>query len=142
MSQRFIVASIRKPLSKDINADLQWFGLSLGLFGERDKEKSCFRIFVALVRATRARHAVTSDELAKLAHLSRGTVIFHLHKLQEAGFVVVEEGKYLLRTDTLSELVTELERDVQRCFSDVRKAAEELDAELGLTKVRRERSLD
>lgn len=142
MAQRFVVATIRKPVVKDINADLQWFGLSLGLFGERDKEKSCFRLFVALVRATRARHALTSDELAKLTHLSRGTVIFHLHKLQEAGFVVVEEGKYLLRSDTLSELVVELERDISRSLGDIRAAAQELDAELGLTHMRRQRSVE
>jgi len=37
---KITVLRLRKPAEKDVNKDLQWFSESLGLFGERDKEKS------------------------------------------------------------------------------------------------------
>jgi len=49
---RFTIIRDRTMPSEDINAELQWIGHTLGLFNERDKEKSCFRIFIELLRST------------------------------------------------------------------------------------------
>ncbi len=132
----------RKPAVKDLNADLQWFGSSLGLFGDRDKEKSCFRIFVTLIRATRVHRPLTSDELARQAHLSRGTVVHHLNKLMKAGLVVHTQQGYLLRMDSLSELVSELRIDAARIFDDLATVAEDIDEQLGLRRVKRRRVVE
>jgi len=43
----------RRPTSCDLNESMQWFGKSLGLFGNRDRDKSCYRIFVELLKATK-----------------------------------------------------------------------------------------
>ena len=53
--RRVTLIKTRKPQKKDLNTDLQWFSESLGLFSQRDKERSCFRIFVELVKAARRR---------------------------------------------------------------------------------------
>ncbi len=139
---KITLARIRKPAVKDINADLQWFGTSLGLFGDRDREKSCFRIFVALIRATRMRRPLSSDEIAAHTHLSRGTVVHHLHKLQEAGLVVSTQGGYLLRVDSLSELVDELRIDASRLLDDLGKVAVDLDEQLGLMRSKSRRVVE
>ena len=39
-----------KP-SNDLNEELQWLSKSLGMFNERDKESSQFRIFIELIKA-------------------------------------------------------------------------------------------
>lgn len=131
---RFTLIKLRKPVEKDVNKDLQWFSESLGLFGDRDKEKSCFRVFLELVKATRRKKALSSDEIALRSNLSRATVIHHLHRLQESGLVVQYKNKYLLRLDNLEGLVLELKKDLIRTFEDLREIAKELDEELGLLK--------
>ena len=134
--KRVTIVSVRKPHKKGLNEDLQWFSKSLGLFGSRDKEKSCFRVFVELIKGARIGKPLSSDEIAFRANLSRGTVVHHLNKLMESGLVVATGGRYLLRVDNLEELVEEVKRDFLRVFEDLRMMAEELDDEMGLIRQR------
>lgn len=124
----------RKPQEKDLNNDLQWFSESLGLFGERDREKSCFRVFLELIKATKRKKALSSDELALRANLSRATVIYHLKRLQESGLVIPSENKYVLRVGNLESLTYEIKKDMIRSFEDIQEIARDLDEELGLLK--------
>lgn len=132
--KRITINKIRKPQEANLNKDLLWFSDSLGLFTERDKERSCFRIFVELVKTTRKRKPINSDELAFKTHLTRGTVIHHLNKLMESGLVISYNNKYFLRTENFESLVNELKKDMQRIFEDLKEMAEELDENLGLIK--------
>ena len=132
--RRVTIIKTRKPQEKNLNKDLQWFSESLGLFSERDKERSCFRIFMELVKAARRRQLLSSDELAERTNLSRGTAVYHINRLIESGLVTVYEGRYLLRVENLEQLVTEIQRDLNRVFEDMKQIAEELDNELGLIK--------
>ncbi len=134
ITMRLTVIKLRKPAEKDVNKDLQWFSQSLGLFGDRDKEKSCFRVFLELIKASRRKKALTSDELALRSNLTRATVIHHLHKLIESGLVVHNDNMYLLRVDNLENIVLELKKDIMRAFEDLQDIAKDLDEELGLIK--------
>ena len=49
--QRITIVKIRKPVTTDVNEELQFLGNSLGLFNLRDKDKSCFRVFIELLKA-------------------------------------------------------------------------------------------
>ena len=51
MPTKITIIRIRKPAQSNINKELQWLGSSLGLFGLRDKDKSCFRIFIELIKS-------------------------------------------------------------------------------------------
>jgi predicted transcriptional regulator len=136
--KKVTVIRINRPSKKDVNKDLQWFSESLGLFSERDKERSCFRIFIELVKAARRGQIYSSDELAYRTNLSRGTVVFHLNKLIEAGLISCENGKYILRVSNLEELVKEVKKDLNRVFDELQVMALELDDELGLIKRNKE----
>lgn len=132
--RRVTIIKNRKPQKKDLNADLQWFSESLGLFSQRDKERSCFRIFVELVKAARRRHLLSSDDIADKTNLTRGTIIHHMSHLIESGLVAQNDGKYMLRVDNLENLIEELQRDLSRVFEDLKGIAQELDDQLGLIK--------
>ncbi len=57
MLRRFTrITIIRRivPEEMTINEELQAFSDAVGLFSERDKEKSCFRVFISLLREHRA----------------------------------------------------------------------------------------
>jgi predicted transcriptional regulator len=128
------IVRIRKPHQKNVNDDLQWLCSSLGLFSMRDKNSSCFRVFVELLKTTRKGIPMSSDELAVKTGLSRGTVVHHLHSLISAGLVIPDEGKYILRDTNLESVVREVRQDLDRVFEDLKKIAEELDKELQLEK--------
>ena len=130
--QKITIINIRRPPSKNINEELQWLGNSLGLFNLRDKDKSCFRIFVELLKAAKKKKKMTSDELAFKLNLSRGTVIHHINKLMESGIVINQDNKYTLRVDNLSSLVHEVEKDIKRSFDDLKEIAENIDMYIGL----------
>jgi predicted transcriptional regulator len=130
ISQRITIVNIRKPVERNINQDLQWIGSSLGLFNLRDKDKSCFRIFIELIRATKAKKSLSSDEISGLLNLTRGTVVHHLNHLMDAGLVVHDGNAYSLRVDNLTDLIDELEKDIQRTLNDLREAAKNIDTRL------------
>src|SRR3989338_3969907 len=132
--RKITLVKIRKPTRKDVNQDLQWLSHSLGLFTERDKEKSCFRIFVELIKSTHKNQLLNSDQIAARTHLSRATIIHHLNKLIESGLVVPYKGGYILRVDNLETLLEEIKKDALRIFEDLQEIAGELDEKLGLVK--------
>jgi len=130
--QRITIVNIRKPSEHNVNHELQWLGSSLGLFNLRDKDKSCFRIFIELLKSTKADKPLTSDELAARLDLSRGTIIHHINKLMESGLVIHEGNRYILRVDNLKTLIEEVEKDIKRACDDLKDVAKEIDERLGL----------
>ena len=124
--------SIRKPVQKNINQELQWLGSSLGLFNLRDKDKSCFRVFIELIKNAKLGKPLSSDEIAYSLGLSRGTVVHHLNKLLDSGIVMEAERGYILRVSNLRGLINEVEKDLERTLDELREMAEEIDNSLGL----------
>ena len=129
-SQRITIVRIRRPAKDDINTDLQWLGSSLGLFGLRDKDKSCFRIFIELIKASKHDRSLTSNELAYRSKLSRGTVVHHLKRLEDSGIIIHEKNSYLLRVPNLSKLVEEIKKDIDRTCNDLEETAKQIDSRL------------
>ena len=130
--QRITIVNIRKPSEHNVNQELQWFGSSLGLFNLRDRDKSTFRVFIQLLKSAKQKQTLTSDELAARLGLSRGTVIHHINKLMEAGMVIHEGNKYVLRVDSLKSLVDEVEKDFKRACEDLKEMTDQIDERLGL----------
>ena len=130
--QRITIMGIRKPVQKNVNQELQWLGSSLGLFNLRDKDKSCFRVFIELIKNAKLGKPLSSDEIAYSLGLSRGTVVHHLNKLLDSGIVVEAERGYILRVSNLRGLINEVEKDLERTLDELREMAEEIDKSLGL----------
>lgn len=130
--KKISIINVRKPSFSNINQELQYFGNSLGLFSLRDKDKSCFRIFIELLRDAKNKKHSTSDELSARLKLTRGTVIHHIAKLIESGIVIHEGNRYLLRVDNLRMLIEEVEKDIKRTCDDLKEIADEIDKKLGL----------
>ena len=132
IQRKVTIVRINKPKEHDVNEELQWFGNTLGLFNLRDKDKSCFRVFIELLKAAKKDNPLSSDELAEKLGLTRGTVVHHINKLMSSGLVIREQRKYMLRVDNLKSLVEELERDVKRSWKNLHDVAEKIDRRLGL----------
>ena len=132
VQRKITIITSRRPAHNDINDELQYFGNALGLFGLRDKDKSMYRIFIQLIKGAKKQKAYSSDELAIKLNLSRGTVVHHLNKLIQAGIIVSEGNRYMLRVDNLSQLVDEIRKDVDRSITDLKEISDDIDKLLGL----------
>ncbi|MBS3136283.1 winged helix-turn-helix transcriptional regulator [Candidatus Woesearchaeota archaeon] len=130
ISHRITIINVRKPSLPSINEQLQWLATSLGLFSLRDRNKTCFRIFIDLLKSAKHRRALTSDEIADHLSMSRGTVIHHINHLIDSGIVVRDGSTYMLRVDSLSDLIDEVEKDIQRTLHDLREVARSIDSRL------------
>ncbi len=118
--------------SDNINLLVQEFGHSLGLFSLRDKESSCFRIFITLLKAAKNKKRMSSQELAYECNLTRGTVVYHLNRLIEAGLVDVQRNRYFLRASNLKGLAEIIKNDFDKIFKNLKKLAEKIDKELAI----------
>ncbi len=124
--ERITIVRIRSP-EKALNPEIQWLSESLGLFSERDKDRSCFRLFLAILQSKKP---LSSDELAYKLDLSRATVIHHLEKLISNGLVVIENGKYVLREKNLATTLKKMKQDVLSAYEDLEEIAKEIDKKL------------
>lgn len=125
MIRKVTVVRIRRGPAGNVNTDLQWLGNSLGLFGLRDRDSSCFRIFITLVK--KADNPLSSDEIAERLNLSRGTVVHHLTRLIDSGMVIREKEGYILREQSLLRLIEDLKRDTESVFTELQEVAKEID---------------
>lgn len=132
ISSKVTIVRVKKPEHEDVNEKLKFFGDSLGLFNLRDKDKSCFRIFIELLKAAKLRKPLSSDELADKLGITRGTVVHHLNRLMGSGIVISIKNKYMLRVDNLTDLVEEIRRDVNRTCDKLADVGDEIDRALGL----------
>ena len=130
--QKITIISTRRPKSRNVNDELRWLGLSLGLFNLRDKDQSCFRVFIELLKSAKSQTLMSSDEIAYKLNLSRGTVVHHINRLMRSGLVVSDKKKYALRVDSLDSLIDEIEKDVNRSIAEMKQVAREVDKYLGL----------
>lgn len=130
--QKITIIRVHKPSKKDINEELRWFCNSFGLFNIRDKDSSCYRVFIELLKSSKEKTPMSSDALAEKLGLSRGTIIHHMNKLIDAGIVIGRKNRYMLRVDNLEILVDEIEKDLDRAWHDIKDVAEKIDKELGL----------
>jgi len=130
--QKITIIKGKRPENLHINQELQWLGSSLGLFNIRDKDKSCFRVFIEMVKSAKTQEPLSSDEIAFRTALSRGTVVHHINRLIDSGIVVNKGKRYMLRVDSLKELVSEVEKDIVKVLNTLKNFAEDIDNKLGL----------
>lgn len=130
--KKVTLIKIERPSRVNINEEIQWFSNTLGLFGDRDKEKSKFRIFVELLKAAKIGKGLSSDKISMRTNLSRATVIHHLNFLMDEGLIINKDNRYYLGVQNLEDLVRALQEDIKNVFKELSKIAEEIDKELGL----------
>jgi len=120
------VTRYRRPKDMDLNEEFHFFSDSLGLFNDRDKEKSCFRIFFELIKASNEDIVLSSDDIAEKSNLSRATVIHHINKLMDSGLVVANKEGYLLRTDNFDSLLDQLQDEISKTIENLRSTAKNI----------------
>ena len=131
MLHKITIIRVRKTLPDNVNEELQYIGDSLGLFNLRDRNSSCFRIFIVLLKKAKFDEISSSDEIADRLGLTRGTVVHHLNMLRDSGLVIREKGGYILRERNLEKLILEIKRDLNSTMDHLIDVAKIVDQKLG-----------
>ena len=116
-----ITISIEPIPESNTNEQLHWISQALGLFNERDKEKSCHRIFVELIKAKKDNKQVNSQDLADRSHLSRATVLHHLDKLIESNIVMEKDHEFELIDSNLNAIILRLKKEMNDFMVEMEK---------------------
>ena len=87
--------------------------------------------YITLVKKSRQNQPLSSDYIAEKLNLSRGTVVHHLTRLMGSGIVLREKEGYLIRENSLQDLVKDLQRDIEGIFLELKEVALEIDQKLG-----------
>ena len=111
---------------------------SLGFFEPIDKDKNAAAVFKELVLATEKGSALSSTALAERVGMSRGAVINHLNNLLRSGLVEKNGKFYSARSRSMKRTIEEIEEDVDRIFFQLKKAAEEIDRQVGFEEINKE----
>ena len=120
------IRKIPKPVGEDLNNLIKWFSESLGLFNSRDKDSTCYRVFILVLRSVN-KNPMTSDEIAYKTNLTRGTIVHHLNKLKSYGIVETEKNKYFLTEKRLSILVDNINDEVDTYMKNLKEIANKID---------------
>ncbi len=129
---RLTIKKVEKPFSDRFDEEFNWLCSSLGFFEPIDKEKTAATVFKEIVKSTEKNKLLTSTQLAKKIHMSRGAIINHLNNLMRSGLIEREGRFYKARSKSIFRIIEELEEDIDRIFDKMKKTALDLDKEMGL----------
>ncbi|MBS3143886.1 ArsR family transcriptional regulator [Candidatus Woesearchaeota archaeon] len=121
------IKKIKKPKSANINENIQFLAESLGLFNKRDKEKSCYRVFLELVKN---KSGLTAEEITLTTNLTRPTIIHHLKNLLESNLIVKEKSRYKIKKESLNSMISSLEDELDSTLNELKEIAKDIDSEL------------
>ena len=128
-----IIRFNKEPTMTNIDQELQWLGTSLGLFSLRDKDRSCYRVFITLLKALKTGQGLTSDEIAFQLNLTRGTVVHHINNLLAAGLIVEKNNRYQMRAKTMKKILEEMKMDMDKTYDNLILVSEKIDEKLDLS---------
>lgn len=123
---------LREFPNKNVNSELMWLAQSIGLLNKRDKDKSLYRLFLELIKSSKNKEMLTSDELADRLNLTRATVIHHMKTLQNMGLIRRLNNTYILHSNSLLELFREIDNNYKKTMRQILTIAKNIDDELKL----------
>ena len=131
---KIVVKRVEKPFSNDPLEELEWICQSLGFFEPIDRDKTAAAVLKELIKSGEAGNPLTSTQIALHVRMSRGAVINHLNNLSRAGLIVRSGRQYSIRSRSIYRTIEEIEEDIDRIFAKMKKAALEIDEEMGIVK--------
>lgn len=129
---KIVLKKVEKPFSKDIEKELEWICRCFGFFEPIDRSKTASSVFKEIVFAAEKNKALSSTQIAKRVEMSRGSVINHLNNLMRSGLIIRQGRNYLLRSKSIFRTIEEIEEDIERIFTKMKKTAKEIDEEFGV----------
>ncbi|MEK6958664.1 MAG: winged helix-turn-helix transcriptional regulator [archaeon] len=129
---KVVIRKVERPFKDDFENQLAWICSSLGFFEPIDKDKNAAAVFKEIVLSTEKGEALTSIAIAERIGMSRGSVINHLNNLLRSGLIEKNGRFYCARSKSMQRTIEDIEEDVNRIFSQLKKSAEDIDKQFGI----------
>ncbi len=131
-SFKIVIRKVEQPFSQRPLDELDWICQSLGFFEPIDRDKTASNVFREILKATESGQALSSSAISERVGMSRGAVINHLNNLMRSGLITRNGRFYSSRSRSIYRTIEEIEEDVERIFTKMKRTALELDTELGI----------
>ncbi|MFH1448236.1 MAG: winged helix-turn-helix transcriptional regulator [Candidatus Micrarchaeota archaeon] len=99
---------------------------SVGVVSGRDRDKTVILVFRTMLKNCKE-DGVGGSELSELSGVNRITCLHHLKRLEEAGLVENEHGRYHLKCANLKRTMRELRKEALSTFDIIDEMAGEID---------------
>lgn len=121
---KIVIKNVQKPSEEKTKEEFLWLCKSLGLLEPIDKQKIASSILKEVFKSP---EPLTSNDIAEKVQMSRGSVVNHLNKLQTSGIIIKSGRTYIPRERSMEKIIEEMEKDVLRIFSDLKRISKEID---------------
>ncbi|MEM4348666.1 MAG: ArsR family transcriptional regulator [Candidatus Anstonellaceae archaeon] len=123
-------AVVQKGKSHTVDSDLVTLCKMMRIMSERDIDATLPQVLKLMLLEGRLR-PIGGSELSRISGLNRITVIHHLKRLEEAGFVRRVEGKYIFRFQSTEDMLIEFKKEVEKILTEMDELARQIDEEFG-----------
>ncbi|MCX8175262.1 MAG: helix-turn-helix domain-containing protein [Candidatus Micrarchaeota archaeon] len=113
--------------ASDIDAELAQLCRMMRIMSERDIDGTLPQVLKVMMVKGRSK-PVGGSELSELSGINRITIIHHLKRLEGAGLVRRQEGKYILTVHSAEDMLMEFRKEMERHFEQMDEIAREIDA--------------
>lgn len=122
-----IIKAVDKPKSDDPDDFIKWFCKVFGLESEFDDKENIEEILLKeFIKAAYYGKGLSSGEIS-LSNVPRTTIIYHLNRLIDTGMIVKKGRRYYLRASEFSDVIDEIEYDVNREIMKIKDIADEFE---------------
>ena len=126
MAQKPKAELVSAKKEADPNEELIELCRKMRLMSERDTDATLPQVLRVMMVHSRGQ-PVGGSELSELSGINRITIIHHMKRLEGAGFVKREEGKYVLRVRSAEDMILEFRKEMERNFAEMDEMAREFD---------------
>jgi len=111
---------------REMDAELASLCRMMRIMSERDTDGTLPQVLKVMMVEGRGK-PVGGSELSEISGLNRITIIHHLRRLEVAGLVRRQEGKYVLKVQSAEDMLVEFRKDMERSFSEMDEIARQID---------------
>lgn len=119
-------ASSLSRAGREMDAELASLCRMMRIMSERDTDGTLPQVLKVMMVEGRGK-PVGGSELSEISGLNRITIIHHLRRLEGAGLVRRQEGKYVLKVQSAEDMLVEFRKDMERNFSEMDEIARQID---------------
>ena len=123
-SKVIVIRRVEQPPETTPESKLEWICECLGI--DRNDELAR-NIFKEIVVASEKRDGVSTRDMMEKANVTQGAIVYHMNSFMRSGIIIKQGRKYYLRSQTLTHTIEDIEQDMVRMLSRMRKIAKLLE---------------
>ncbi len=129
IGMKIVIRSLNRPSTNDTDMVIGWFCEAFGLSNSPNDEFEV-QLLKKFILAAKNGQGLSSKDIKLAEPVARSTIIYHLNRFIESGIIVKKGRKYYLRASEMTDLVEEMEYDVQKEFKRIYDIAGMLDSQI------------